>query len=90
MPYTSGTPRRTARHPGARPRILDRKALDMLHTRHNYGALTVVLETSTGRVVAVLHRLSDPARNASELFSARTIDAAVQSALIAWESTQDH
>lgn len=62
----------------------------MLHTRHNFGALTVVLETATGRVVAVLHRLADPARNASELFSQASIDAAVRNALTAWNSTADH
>jgi hypothetical protein len=62
----------------------------MLHTRYHYGALTVVLETATGRVVAVLHRLADPARNASELFSQRTIDAAAQWALREWASTADH
>jgi hypothetical protein len=62
----------------------------MIHTRFNFGALTVVLESASGRVVAVLHRLSDPARNASELFSQRTIDAAVRAALIHWQSTADH
>ena len=62
----------------------------MIHTRYNFGALTVVLEASTGRVVAVLHRLADPARNASELFAKPYIDAAVSHALIAWNSTADH
>lgn len=62
----------------------------MLHTRYHFGALTVVLEDATGRVVAVLHRLTDPARNASELFSQRSIDAAVHAALQARASTLDH
>ncbi len=62
----------------------------MLHTRFNFGALTVVLETSTARVVAVLHRLADPARNASELFSQSYIDCAVRAAIIHWQSTADH
>ena len=62
----------------------------MIHTRYNFGALTVVLETASGRVVAVLHRLANPARNASELFSQPYIDCAVSHALIAWQSTADH
>lgn len=62
----------------------------MLHTRYHFGALTVVLETATARVVAILHRLSNPARNASEMFSQAYIDAAVHSALLAWNSTADH
>ncbi len=62
----------------------------MLHTRYTYGALIVVLDSATARVVAVLHRLTKPARNASELFSDAYINAAVQHALIAWNSTADH
>lgn len=60
----------------------------MVH--YNFGALSVVIEFSTGCVMAVLHRLADPARNASELFSQQYIDAAVRHALIAWQSTADH
>ena len=74
----------------ALPATLDRKALDMLHTRYTFGALVVVLDTATGRVDAVLHKLTDPMRNASELFSQTYIDAAVRAASLAWASTADH
>lgn len=76
--------------PGLSLATLDRKALDMLHTRYTFGALVVVLDTATGRVDAVLHRLTDPMRNASELFSQTYIDAAVRAASLAWASTADH
>ena len=62
----------------------------MLHTRFNFGALTVILENASGHMVAVLHRLTDPMRNASELFSQTYIDAAVRAASLAWASTADH
>lgn len=62
----------------------------MIHTRYTFGALVVILDTATGRVDAVLHKLTDPMRNASELFSQAYIDAAVRSALVAWNSTADH
>ena len=54
----------------------------MLHTRYTFGALVVVLDDATGRVVAVLHSLSDPMRNASELFSDAYINAAVNNWLV--------
>ena len=56
----------------------------MLHTRYTFGALVVVLDTATGRVDAILHKLTDPMRNASELFSQTYIDAAVRAASLAW------
>lgn len=60
-----------------------------MFSRFNFGALTVVIENPSGRVAAILHRLSNPARNASELFSPAYINAAVQHARLAWESTAD-
>lgn len=62
----------------------------MIHTRYTFGALVVILDSATGRVDAVLHKLSDPMRNASELFSSQYIAAAVRAAQTAWASTADH
>ncbi len=62
----------------------------MIHVRYAYGPLVVILDAATGRVDAVLHKLADPMRNASELFSPEYISRAVNHALIAWQSTADN
>ena len=58
-----------------------------MNTVYLFGALRVVIENATGRILAVLDAITR--QNADGLFSRQYIGDAVASAHLAWASTAD-